>query len=286
MMLIRLIAYVVAAVVPLAVLAQAPTEFVPLTSIPGIDEIKSSPNLPAFLNNIYMIVIGAAAALAVLQIIRAGIYFMLNKGSISEAEEARHLLQMSVLGLLLVLSPVIVFGIINPKILELNFAVDVLKTDDPVPVIPTTGDTTVSAQCTVKYSDIKAVPGTTCDSSKGQVPIDNVCCSESAAGSICCGVPKTTSTTPTPTTPTSPTTPTTPAPTAAVYGWVARYYTQGNCTSSGCASEQRDGGPFTSKEQCEVSIRNESSPGGLASMQCSCDTPMKDQSVFCRNFQF
>lgn len=111
---------------------QQPTEFVPLTSLPGIDTIKGSPNLPDFLNNIYMIAIGVAAALAVFQIIRAGVYFMLNKGSISEAEQARHLLQMSVLGLLLVLSPVIVFGIINPKILELNFAVDALKTADPV----------------------------------------------------------------------------------------------------------------------------------------------------------
>lgn len=109
---------------------QQPTEFVPLTSVPGLETFKQSPNLAGFLNNIYMIAIGVAAALAVFQIIRAGVYFMLNKGSISEAEQARHLLQMSVLGLLLVLSPVIVFGIINPKILELNFAVDGLKTAD------------------------------------------------------------------------------------------------------------------------------------------------------------
>lgn len=105
------------------------TNFVPLTNLPGISGISGSPDITTLLNNIYRLCIGAAAVIAVFQIMRAGIMFMFNKGSISENEEAKQLISMSILGLILVLSPVIVFGIINPKILELNFGVENLKTD-------------------------------------------------------------------------------------------------------------------------------------------------------------
>ena len=104
---------------PAIVLAQE--AFVPLTSLPGIPETVTSNTLTDFLNNLYKICIGVAAALAVFQIMHAGIKFMTNKGSISENEQARSLLQGAVFGLILVLSPVILFSIINPKILELNF---------------------------------------------------------------------------------------------------------------------------------------------------------------------
>lgn len=97
-------------------------EFVPLTQIPGISDIANSSTLPAFLNNIYQICIGAAAVLAVLQIMRGGLTYMLGD-SITEKKEARSLIVMSIVGLLLVLSPAIVFGIIDPRILnlQLNF---------------------------------------------------------------------------------------------------------------------------------------------------------------------
>lgn len=113
---------------PLLAFAQD-TNFVPLTNLPGISGISGSPDITTLLNNIYRLCIGAAAVIAVFQIMRAGIMFMFNKGSISENEEAKQLISMSILGLILVLSPVIVFGIINPKILELNFGVENLKTD-------------------------------------------------------------------------------------------------------------------------------------------------------------
>jgi hypothetical protein len=113
---------------PAIVFAQD-TAFVPLTNLPGISGVSGSPDITSLLNNIYRICIGAAAVIAVFQIMRAGVMFMFNKGSISENQEAKQLVQMSILGLILVLSPVIVFGIINPKILELNFGVDQLKTD-------------------------------------------------------------------------------------------------------------------------------------------------------------
>ncbi len=134
---------VVAAALPLLAFAQdTTTQFVPLTSLPGLSDFTSSSDLPAFLNNLYKICIGAAAALAVFQIMRAGFYFMTNKGSVSENEQAKHLLQMSIFGLLLVLSPVIVFGIINPQILSLNFNVDKLKVQE-VTVSPENAATTL-----------------------------------------------------------------------------------------------------------------------------------------------
>ena len=111
---------------PLSVFAQ---EFVALTSLPGLKEAESSQNLSVFLNSLYKICIGAAAALAVFQIMRAGILFMTNKGSISENEQARSLIQGSVFGLILVLSPVIVFTIINPQILELKLDTGTLKSE-------------------------------------------------------------------------------------------------------------------------------------------------------------
>jgi len=99
--------------------------FVPLTSIPGLTDAGASLNLPIFLNNFYKICIGLASILAVLQLIRAGLMYMMGD-SITEKKEARNLIGLSVLGLILVLSPVIVFGLINKDILELNLDVKVL----------------------------------------------------------------------------------------------------------------------------------------------------------------
>ncbi len=101
--------------------------FVPLTSIPIFGDIGSSDNLASFLNGVYRISIGAAAVLAVIQITRAGITYMLGD-SVTEKREARHLLAMSFFGLLLVLSPTIVFGIIDPRILSLDINTANLQT--------------------------------------------------------------------------------------------------------------------------------------------------------------
>ncbi len=96
------------------------TGFVSLTKIPVFQDAGNSAQLPTFLNNIYKICIGLAAVLAVLQIVRAGLLFMLEGGNFVEKKEARQLITQSIVGLLLVLSPVIVFSIINPKILSLT----------------------------------------------------------------------------------------------------------------------------------------------------------------------
>lgn len=115
---------------PLAVFAQTPqtASFQPLTSIPGIAEAAQAANLPAFLNTLYKICIGAAGVLAVLQIIRGGMTYMLGD-SVFEKREARHHIALAIFGLVLVLSPAIVFGIIDPRILDLKVDTSVLTPD-------------------------------------------------------------------------------------------------------------------------------------------------------------
>ncbi|MBY0110906.1 pilin [Patescibacteria group bacterium] len=122
--LLVILAATAAIVLPQAVLAAE--GFTPLTQIPGIENIASSSGLPEFLNNIYQLCIGAAAVLAVLQIMRGGVIYMMGD-SITEKKEAKDLIVMSIVGLLLVLSPAIVFGIIDPRILNLNVGFDRLN---------------------------------------------------------------------------------------------------------------------------------------------------------------
>lgn len=93
--------------------------FVPLTSIPGIESAGNADSLPDFLNSLYRLAIGAAAVLAVLQIVRAGIMYM-GGDSVTEKKEAKSLIALSIGGLVLILSPVVVFSIINPNILSLE----------------------------------------------------------------------------------------------------------------------------------------------------------------------
>jgi hypothetical protein len=100
-------------------------DFVPLTSIPNIAESANSQNLSIFLNSIYKICIGLAGVLAVLQIVRGGMTYMLGD-SVTEKREARHHITLAVFGLILVLAPAIVFGIIDPRILSLQVDTSVL----------------------------------------------------------------------------------------------------------------------------------------------------------------
>jgi len=96
------------------------TEFVPLTNIPALTDLGTGFTLEAFLNGLFRIAIGAAAVIAVLQIMRAGIMYMASDSGFAEKKEAKNLIGLAIGGLVLVLSPVIVFSIINPKILSLK----------------------------------------------------------------------------------------------------------------------------------------------------------------------
>lgn len=178
---------------PLLAFAQADDGFVPLTNLPGLSQTISSDTLPDLLNQIYRLCIGAAAVIAVLQIMRAGAYFMFNKGSVAHNEKAKSLIQNSVLGLLLVLSPAIVFGIINRDILNLRLDFTELQ-PKPVPQTPSYNSGQQEAMCQAfeKRQDVPDQPDKPiayeCSLlGKGWAETDSQCCNITGNARICCG---------------------------------------------------------------------------------------------------
>lgn len=202
--LFRIIPSVVAAsllIVPALALAATDT-FVSLTHIPGISGLTSAPTLPILLNNLYKLCIGAAAVIAVIQIIRAGISIMTNQGNFMQSSEARKRLVNTFLGLLLVLSPVIVFSIINPRILDLNLDFGGLQSDvtlQPSATTTSTGNETLDNLTAERCALFRTPPAQmaivslpqnkTCRDVKGNgwSTIDSTCCPVTAAGQSCCG---------------------------------------------------------------------------------------------------
>lgn len=209
---------------PLSVLAQG-TDFVPLTNLPAITEVGNAITTPdglaKFLNNIYGLCIGIAAVVAVLQIMRAGIMYM-GGDSVTEKKEAKNLIALSIGGLILVLSPVVVFSIINPEILSLRIkGIDALKatitSGEARRIIEVAsaddcrerGGTVDSAGppviCSVAANSDGAAEETSCTAftgpdspvvaggncalelSESYVQISNACCAGMQEGSVCCG---------------------------------------------------------------------------------------------------
>lgn len=87
--------------------------------MPGLTKDVDTKNLAPFFNNLYKYAIGIAAVLAILQIIHGGFMYMTTE-SVGSKTEGKNLIIMSLLGLLLVLLPYMVFTVINPGILDLS----------------------------------------------------------------------------------------------------------------------------------------------------------------------
>jgi hypothetical protein len=125
------------------VLAQG---FTALAPIPGLTDQSSatsvinSATLAAFFNNLYKYLIGLAATLAVIEIIWGGLEIA-TKDSVSKQSDGRERITQAIFGLVLVLSPVLVFSIINPSILNLSLNLPKLDL--------TTTPSTTSASATV-----------------------------------------------------------------------------------------------------------------------------------------
>lgn len=119
------------------VLPTSNTTFTPLTQLPGIEQAASATTFPRFINTLYKICLGAGASLAVIMIMVAGVQYMTSSGSVSGNSKAKERIQNSLLGLLLVLAPTIVFGIINPSILNLDFASQFTGLQGAAPTVPT-----------------------------------------------------------------------------------------------------------------------------------------------------
>jgi len=113
--------------------ALAADGFTALAPIPGLTDntntaVVNSDSLANFFNNLYKYLIGIAAILAVIQIIRAGIEVATNQDNVSKLTENKGKISQAILGLVLVLSPVVVFSIINPSILNLSLNLPALDT--------------------------------------------------------------------------------------------------------------------------------------------------------------
>jgi len=127
--MIRKIILAVIAFAPLSALAQG---FVPLVQIPGlttpeVTSVVNSDSLALFFNNLYKYAIGAAATLAVIEIIWGGLEIS-TKDSVSKNQDGKERIRNAIFGLVLVLSPALVFTIINPAILNLSLNLPPLDT--------------------------------------------------------------------------------------------------------------------------------------------------------------
>jgi type IV secretory pathway VirB2 component (pilin) len=103
--------------------------FVALAPIPGLTQgaTANSTSLATFLQNLYKFLIGIAAVLAIIQIIRGGLEYA-TQDSVSKKGDGKKHIQQAILGLVLVLSPVLVFTLINPSILNLSLNLPALNT--------------------------------------------------------------------------------------------------------------------------------------------------------------
>lgn len=120
------------AVAPHALAVASQTSFVPLAPIPGLTDtsalsIAKETNLASFFNNLYKYLVGLAAVLAVIMIIWGGLEYS-TQDSVSKKSDGKERIYQAIFGLVLVLSPVLVFSIINPSILNLSINFDPLKT--------------------------------------------------------------------------------------------------------------------------------------------------------------
>lgn len=108
--------------------------FVPLAPIPDLTQgvTANTAGLATFFNNLYKYAIGLAATLAVIMIIWGGLEIS-TQDSVSKQGAGRERITEAIIGLILVLSPVLVFSIINPSILNLSLSLPELKTTTFIP---------------------------------------------------------------------------------------------------------------------------------------------------------
>lgn len=112
-----------------AIAAEGFTALAPITGLTdsGATSVVDSDSLANFFNNLYKYLIGLAATLAVIEIIWGGLEYS-TQDSVSKQSNGRERITQAIFGLILVLSPVLVFSIINPSILNLSLNLPALDT--------------------------------------------------------------------------------------------------------------------------------------------------------------
>lgn len=94
-----------------------------LTDQSMMNGVIGNASFAAFFNNLYKFLVGIAVALAIIEIIWGGLEIS-TKDSVSSKSDGKQRIYNAIMGLLLILSPVIVFSIINPNILNLSIKMD------------------------------------------------------------------------------------------------------------------------------------------------------------------
>ncbi len=89
-----------------------------------------------FLNLLYQYLIGIAVILAVLEIMWGGFLWMGSGASVTSKESGKKKINMALVGLLLVLSPYLVFQIINPSALSLQLGENMPLNQPPPTTTP------------------------------------------------------------------------------------------------------------------------------------------------------
>lgn len=169
--------------------------FVPLAPIPGLTQgvAANTEGLAAFFNNLYKFAIGMAAVLAVIMIIWGGLEYS-TQDSISKKSDGKQRIYNAIFGLVLVLSPVLVFSIINPSILNLSINLPKLDTKFGVPATQTattqrTCGNGIYTNCTRSAPKMEGVSDTPVtgqycyartDPSKADSPVEYVCAATQA----------------------------------------------------------------------------------------------------------
>jgi hypothetical protein len=138
---------------------QQTSGFVALASIPGLTEgiEANTAGLAKFFNNLYKFAIGMAATLAVIMIIWEGVRIATNQDNVSIITDSKGKILNAILGLVLVLSPVLVFTIINPSILNLSINLPELDTKSTVSV--DSGSVVIGTRKQVVGNDIIVTKG-------------------------------------------------------------------------------------------------------------------------------
>lgn len=114
----------------------ASLDYVQLAPLPGSCEVQSNGqcitkigennNLAGYINSLYMLIVGAAGVLAVLQIVMGGFSY-LSTDAIANKEEGKHQIKMALGGLMLIFASYIILNTINPQLVELKIINDPLK---------------------------------------------------------------------------------------------------------------------------------------------------------------
>lgn len=171
--------------------AEGFTALAPITGLTdaGATSVIDSTSLANFFNNLYKYLIGLAATLAVIEIIWGGLEIS-TKDSVSKQSDGKERITQAIFGLILVLSPVLVFSIINPSILNLSLNLPPLDTKAGTftgpapetsgtaagPSFPTSSFQQNCAQYTDSSHSIISPPSSDSCSKYGGTDIDVACC--------------------------------------------------------------------------------------------------------------